>query len=1022
MRRLLVASILGLITACNGTTVRTPIRSFDRPVDVALACVQYDPVAELYGPRPIDDCRADRVDELKITHTDGLIYQPRLRGLVANSARGELAMVDLNSAQLIDLDRRIPGYGFLPIGKMPERVRASKDGCIALSANVDSCDIGRVELATLYNMPFRQLAADGGASYGNDVVHRLLPTVAGRPLGARPTWIELASESTDAVTPFETGGTPGVCAGGSYRAWVALPGCGLVAELDVNLGNPLADGTLGAEVVRALRFGDGGPSWVADLSTIQCRAECAGEDPPANAPSAGRPVSLALVDDGAALRLLVADQGSERLTIAALDKATGAPGELRQVALEAGAHGLNLVKVSPRTPAGRFAYVIARDNTVRVIDLDREVECDTAVDGRQFSQVAPDDPAPQARALGCFPVGDPATPRRAARAIGPGIHLPGEALPTDVAFVHLDVQPPATEGGTPLSAAPSFLVGDFAWVTSSDGRAGLIQIYDACPAPNVPISDTGAFTISCAPGNISKSRIDAFSYVGHPVPLVSDRLSHRFRGGANRFFSTNNAVDAAGAPRLQDPNIPYALSINGVPTSEQTQADGTVTRTLPRLVPVALQKPPYITSTEEIFESVRFPAPHAVVNQSWVVAWEGVLPSTRRSLGRPLAGGTFRDTGAAYCQRGVQAGDKIDLLGCARTADCNRSQVCVRDPAAPVEVQNGLCLDSNNQLEEVQKACGPLLRAVRHYRIKRARQEVPQASGERSDELELDEIYEPEHSLQTHACTVDTECSDVTIPAKDVLGQPIALETQCLVDSDGQSRCLRRCDVNGTGSASQCGAGYLCARSRRGDDRCMRAPLDDALFGLCMRELQRYEIRAGSSFVVSGSASGAPHELRIDPTTRDCVIPPITDETGRLQRPRIPLEVPDCPPLADALSMLSVDRPNVCLYPDTKDRVYHFENPQLTFALAVPREAPVPPENLLLSFNVVGGGFPLSIVLQRGVTGEVGLLPRAIATAPDGQTMYIVDEGKQTTSTGLRGQMLLLHSASQSVDARFIVR
>lgn len=1024
MRRLgrpLATAALLVVAACNNTTVRTPLRSFDRPTDIALGCVQFDPAAQLFGPRPLADCAPGRSDDLKITDDAGLVYRPRLRGLVTNSARGELAMVDISTASIIDLDRRVPGFGFLPIGKLPERVRASRDGCVALTANVDSCDLARVELPTLYNMPFKQLEADGGAGFGDDVVHRLVATRGGVPLGARPTWVELGLESQDATGPFDPGGTAGQCVGGSYRAWVAMPGCGLVAELDVNLAaQTLDDGRLPAEIVRALRFGGGTPEWVTDLSSLTCAQECAGEQAPTG--TTGRPVALALVDDGSAVRLLVADQASERLTIATLDRATGGPGALRQIALESGARGLSQVKVSPRTPAGRFAYAIALDSSIRVIDLDRELECDTAIDGRQFSSIPPNDPLPQARALGCFPVGDPATPRRAARALGPGLRLPGDSIPTDVAFIHLDVQPPITDGATPLSASPTFLVGDFAVVTSTDARAALVQIYDACPAPNVPLGADNSFTVSCAMANVDKSRQDAFKNPGHPVPVTSDRLSHKLRGGANRFFSVNSLVDSTGAPRLPDPLNPFAVSINGVPAAELTLPDGKVTRTLPRLVAAPVPKPPYITSTESATESVRFFDPHQVFNQTWIVAWEGILPATRRTLGRPLAGGLFRDTGAAFCQRGVQVGDKLDLIGCSRTSDCNRTQVCVRDPAAPIDQPNGLCLDSNNELEIVQKACGPLLRAVRHYRILRARQEVQQPTGERSDELQLDEIYEPEYALQTRVCTLDSECADIKIAAEDVLGKPIQLDTQCLSDTDGQSRCLRRCDTQGMGSLSQCGEGYLCARSRRGDDRCMRAPLDDGLFAQCLKELQRYEIRVGSGFLVGGSTAGAANEMRIDPVTRDCVVPPITDETGRLQRSRIPLEAPACPALADPLAMLPLDSPNACLYPDPMDRIYHFENAQVAFALLLPADQLIPAANLILSFIVVGGSFPFTVQLARGLSGDVALLPRSITAAPDGQTLYVVDEGKSNSSTGLRGQVLLFNSASQSVDARFIVR
>ena len=42
----------------------------------------------------------------------------------------------------------------MPVGSLPEHVRVSADGCLAATANADSCDLAVVDLPTLYNMPF----------------------------------------------------------------------------------------------------------------------------------------------------------------------------------------------------------------------------------------------------------------------------------------------------------------------------------------------------------------------------------------------------------------------------------------------------------------------------------------------------------------------------------------------------------------------------------------------------------------------------------------------------------------------------------------------------------------------------------------------------------------------------------------------------------------------------------------------------------------------------------------------------
>src|SRR5207244_2645648 len=101
---------------------------------------------------------------------------------------------------------------------------------------------------------------------------RLSPTAGGVALAARPSWIEVAPESKAAVHGYEPGGTAGQCTGGQYRAWVALPGCQLVAEIDLTATTPV-DGVVPAQVVRALRVTRDGVEVVSDVSTLRCPAE-----------------------------------------------------------------------------------------------------------------------------------------------------------------------------------------------------------------------------------------------------------------------------------------------------------------------------------------------------------------------------------------------------------------------------------------------------------------------------------------------------------------------------------------------------------------------------------------------------------------------------------------------------------------------------------------------------------------------------------------------------------------------------
>jgi hypothetical protein len=253
-----------------------------------------------------------------------------------------------------------------------------------------------------------------------------------------------------------------------------------------------------------------------------------------------------------------------------------------------------------------------------------------------------------------------------------------------------------------------------------------------------------------------------------------------------------------------------------------------------------------------------------------------------------------------------------------------------------------------------------------------------------------------------------------------------------LLDFDNVKRCLRACDPNSTKAADLlCGQDFECAWTRsstaaKPDARCMRSPLDDGLFATCLTELQPYEIHAGESFVVTGSQTGYLTDLEPDPATRECAIPPATGTDAQfvqLHQSRIPIDpavLPSCASLPDVLSPLSPGQPNACLFSASgSDRVIHFENPLFAIGLDLPAQSPLPPDQTVLTFQVVGGGFPQSLAVGIDVQAQQ---PRAAVTAPDLQTVYIVDEGKQTTATGLRGQLLKLFSTSQAIDRLFIVR
>jgi hypothetical protein len=986
-----------------------------------------------------------------------------------------------------------------------------------------------------------------------------LPDGSRRYLAARPSWIEMAPDfdGVPAVHGFQdVGESPrpeavhGQCLGGTHKAWVAFPNCQLVAKIDLEpVGGsatvPASSGKLTAvdhsawtsagRIEQAIQVTRTGATVVTDLSTITCAAECSSAIPvgsdlalplPVDAGAAADagttiplPTSQAApttisVDSGDSPktggRLIIGDSYGERLDIIPLGvpadpttppvDPTAALGTPRKVQLETGALGVTVVRVSPRSPAGKFLYAIARDGTVRVVDLDREMECETNIDPR-FSgggidlQQTPNsnpklnpDPIPQARRLGCFPVSDPTDPvkpRRNSIARSPGITLAQGQLPTDVAFVHVSLPPGNTDTSiAPPPAAPGLLVGDFAWIISSDGRAEVVQIFDDCPQPNQQDLNltTGPYPNGiCNLLNSPISIQQTEAQLGHPEALLLDRLSHRLRGGHPRFVAPLTFSDTTGMARIADETEPFGIAVPSTSEGDGGVADAGITAGLPAFF--AEDVPSYLInqaasatlSATDIFPTriIRFIAPDDSRNESWVAQWEGVIPGTDRTLGHPFVDtdgtGKLTDSGGAWCSRGVLAGDKLIIRGCIVDQDCNQAQVtvtdmgfghgggnqgpvggvngynnfkCVNDPNAPPDVFSGLCLveDTIHNDNFWSDTCGELLRSQRKYRVVHARQNQSLDNGEGiTDVLELAEIYEPEFAEQTHNCTLDSECTDITVPAAD--GSSV-LGSKCLTDSDGQNRCLIPCSTDN----QSCGTDFECepAHNITGDMRCMRAPINAHLWQICFPELLEYNIEAGDSFLLAGTVTPFANDETTD-ANGECIVPLVTapsqtSEYIRLRNSRVPLTPrfpPDpsgmpgapivCPagmaPL-DSIDVNQLPGANVCSIDMVGSRVLHFENAVYNVALQVPTQGfssslIVPPDGTTVTMSFVGGGGRLAANLGVDVQAQQ---PRYAVVAPDGQTVYVVDEGSSSAATGLRGQLLRLFTPTQAVDTLFIVR
>jgi len=989
--RHIYGAALALVIAglgCNTQTVTTPTRTLDRPSDVALYCVdievpdclpKLDPNAdpEAYldaycaqtaidyaNDTPpsvtvltLDECGQERRSLRNSSYLAAVYQAARLTGrdlnapccpadnptcgqatpvcarrtisaLIANTARGELAVADTESqtpglstrGRLENLHGGQPGFGFLPAGLQPEHVRSTappssaqasgpagrreSPAAWAVTSNAGSCDLSMVglqKIAELSARPARCFQPNQICSSRNCTAESCPQRVepwfpgpagsAGRPLRARPSWVEIAPWSQ----------VPGA----RRAALVAYPRCGLVAAVDLGAADATScDRQQGCgRVLDAVAFDATGKPRVlsdAELATFECASDCGGDasavlmPDPSALPDGGAPLvqsyPAVLAVEASSQRLLIGDSVGAALTVVDLDSSTGNGSHFRTSprtvpldfnvlpeSLHGGQRGIQAIRVSPRTPAGQFAYLVARDSSVRVIDLDREVECETNPDPRylqahagDIARVLPDElNESNLRRLSCFPVGSGAekTPR-SPLATGPGIILPNSSLPRDIGFVHVDTTGCDVTDSVNCDLSPQApfelwrrtqtnrWIGDFAWLLGGVGVVTGVQVADACPGPSYR---------ACFPELAALRRVSFLQTRSQfqPNPEIenlpalhqalmvtpSDRLMN-VRRIYSRFEDTGpfgplTDSDAKGLPV-------FTASVNGTAVAYlQTLTDSAVANGRPRLVQaapapyyylpvdpvcdVALanqalpanfssptgQLPP--EPTRRPVSMMQFTNPQAVVDNVWTLTWEGALPGLARTTGSLLSDGTLVDLNGLYCSRGVESGDKLWLSGCQTDADCLPGSICQRESnqgTAPglclTSAQRQACYDESRRLI-ADKGNDTVWAAtwLRRYRVLKAEQQVATASGDTQDRLTLDEIAEPEFELERRACTtLGSQCPATPIALP---GRTVDAERlpplTCRATGKTAAGSLDLSCILECKSNLDCGVGFVCAHS-----------------------------------------------------------------------------------------------------------------------------------------------------------------------------------------------------------------
>lgn len=845
------------LVGCSAPTPPSSLHNLERPTDVVFACVGMFGDGSQVSGRPMSEC-----------HVPGRFDPPpdvtrRTFGFVTNTARGELSVIDMDSSKLVDLDPSNPQPNVAPLGVLPEQISASDDGCRIVSANRGSCDLTLVDTGALV-APALALGAKVAAPSGvpRPISQQIVVRKGnGEPLKVAPYEAIFLPQDTSGVTagadacqqppaqPIGWKADPSAPEVGR-KAVVTFPSCNLVALVDLPSGNIL-------DSVTVLPGSDGKTVAVTEIGADPQCAEtdfCDGSLPPDDAGGAdagGAPASPPDPNQDPFVNLtgtrpgpMAIRPGAERVYVGlgqaafvvALDIRSGKlvkPAIGDTIQLYGRALGVNRVRLSvdPYRATGipgqhgafvgdgelhdrQYLYVIARDGTVRIIDVSRstrllpEIECDANIDPTRFP--------PEARAGdprdACWPAYPPDTAHRLPLAQGPGIRLPG-GVPRDVAAVDLTTLDPRRDW-------EGVLDGVYAFVLTSNGSIYIVNI-----APTLR-------TIT-----VNTSSVVVPATIPEVEPLVNSLRDRNI-------LTYNTAQDpTVGPPRVDlaptVPSIgPHILPISSTSARDNVLAcpAGVAEGCVPPLAPTY----------------VFLPERSAVHRQTWAVTWEGDLLSTSFSgqlaLPKMPASDSDRrlaltDLGAGFCTSGVVPGDFVTLFGCTADNQCGPAQVCKRSDTAPESVGtlaiNGLCVLTDPKLQAEQiAACAPLLESVRRY-------EIVEASAQAlSLRPRLDEIVS--ESLAT--CSDPANLRKVCGPASD----PSRKGFICAPDTSGNPRCLQPCGADPALSA--CRSGRSCV-----DGFCADAPAIPPAasftdtFGKCINQLTAYRVGAGSSFLVQGT-------------------------------------------------------------------------------------------------------------------------------------------------------------------------
>jgi hypothetical protein len=965
MRRPLLLTLALALVGCGKEPTVVPVRNLERPADMGFVCMRQVKTAEglrLTG-RPMTDCHPHldgTITPQPPNETINLGITPRqfgTFGLVTQTARGEVGVVDMDAGRLVDLDPTQPGYNMLPVGKFPEVMAASQDGCLVATANRGSCDLAIVDPQLLLAQAFGPgtvAATDMGGH--KPIVTRVVPTTAsGTKLQVAPQEIAFLPQppsSLDAYLPPDQAALPDPQAmchltgafdrarpgqRAPWRAVVTFPSCDLVAIIELPSGNIVS-----SVYVRSTGVVDAGNEPV-------CPTDCGAGVAPQPGPDAAPPPAAADASPDL-LVSLAPDAPPAPIADAApvvADGATGVPAAVDAAPLDAslaaapadaGAPDRSVSDVAgPRIPGGtaRTGALAIRPEGQRLYVGGSNDVYITALDivGGKL-QAAPGggriplhDGAGGVRrlrlSLDPFYVA-PSTAQVsaaevAARQVGRFMGANQEkqylyAFAGDDSVRVVNVNPLARyfERECDLNVDPQ-------GIPSTDPQfANVRDCYALLDDPVFPPARRRAF--ARGPG----LRVPNLGNAGQAPPIPQDIAFSSQRekqsdmaavAGDFGFLVTSDVSSLSGVyvlnvDSLLSAEIPdnsyrdYNAGPLGTPggpmvTVQPARNFALSDVPLPARVPLdtTFQGPRiegmFLKSAPTQVTWVTFPDPHAAHTQSWQMAWEGALTSSTRTRGSVLAPTVLAETGTKTAGSVLDQGQEFCQQG-VLSKDIVLLTGCVQNTDCATDGT----LVCRQAVPGTPGLCFPAT-LTKDADLLTACTRVL-TSRRRYDVVKstpqrLDLALRPDEIPRSafNPCETDADCRSPRFTA-------IFDGYSCLqVRKDEPKRCVKTCTgTDGAKDDKLCRAGTVCEQI----DGALAGPLcveGPPIQPGCWPAGAGYEVQAGQSFLVTGTLAARPPTVRAVEGL-DHQLSCVRDDTRNpLLVDRIPLDAPHCANVPD---------------------------------------------------------------------------------------------------------------------------